>query len=228
MGRERLLVIDAGKESLELICSALEREGFDVSAAQSGEDGLVRASSFAPELAVIAAELPGIDGFATCRILRRRPETRRAAILLVASSGDDADVIAALEQGADDCLPDPGNAGVLVARVKALLRRKREHNHDGSRPIRIGELYIDAASHIARAEGRRLELTLSEFRLLHHLARHPGWVFTREQLLDQLRGADSDSSGRAMDLVVMGLRRKLGHFGHYIETVRGVGYRLNA
>jgi len=226
MSRGRVLVIEDEVDALEPVRSSLRDGGFEVVCATTGEEGLEVSARARPDLVLLDLGLPGLDGRATCRALRSRPRTRRTPILVLAPLGSEADIVAGIGDGADDYLLKPVDPEIVLARCRVAMRRWRADAPPEPVPLQVHELTIDPAGFVARAAGRRLELTVTEFRLLHHLAEHPGRVFTRYQLVDAVRGVDCMVADRAVDGHVVGLRRKLGEHACYIETVRGVGYRL--
>src|SRR6185369_1651515 len=170
--------------------------------------------------------LPVVDGLDVCRRLKSDPRTQHVPILMLTAKTEEADVVAGLELGADDYLGKPFSPRVLLARIKAVLRRQTREPADEQGVIQIHELLIHPGRHEVLAAGRPVELTLTEFRLLHFLARRPGWAFTRSQIVDAVKGEDYPVTERSVDVQVAALRRKLGPFGRYVETVRGVGYRF--
>jgi two-component system phosphate regulon response regulator PhoB len=147
-------------------------------------------------------------------------------IVMLTAKGEDADVVSGLEIGADDYITKPFSPRVLTARVKAVLRRRSKASLDDTKVITIHELEIHPGRRTVLAGGSPLDLTFTEFQLLYVLARRPGWVFTRSQIVDSVRGSDYPVTDRSVDVQVVGLRKKLGAYGDYIETVRGVGYRF--
>jgi two-component system, OmpR family, alkaline phosphatase synthesis response regulator PhoP len=221
-----ILIVEDEKDIRELLCHHLERERFRVLAADSGEEGLKLAKRDHPDLVLLDLMLPGVDGLEVCRALRSDAETRRIPIVMLTARSEDADVVAGLELGADDYITKPFQPRVLLARLRAVLRRLDEGQEPAGEMITQGELVIDMARHDVRLKGKSIPLTLTEFRILSHLARHPGRVFSRYQILDGIQGEDSFVLDRTIDVHIAALRRKLGVFGERIETVRGVGYRL--
>jgi len=225
MGRWRVLVVDDEPDILELLEHSLTRHGFDVSGCATGEECLAQARTLQPNLIILDLSLPGRDGLSVCVELRRRPETAEVPILILSARGEEADIVSGLELGADDYVTKPFRPRVLAARARALLRRARPGPGDEARLV-VGPLEVDPRRREARAEGAKLELTYSEFELLNLLARSPGRVFTRGQVIDALRGPHHAVTERSVDVLVAGLRRKLGATAQWLETVRGVGYRL--
>jgi two-component system alkaline phosphatase synthesis response regulator PhoP len=226
MGRVRVLVIEDEADALEQVRSSLREGGFEVVCATTGEQGLEASARARPDLVLVDLGLSGMGARSTCRALRSRPRTRRTPILVLAPLGKEAEIVAGLGEGADDYLLKPVEPEIMLARCRVALHRRQAEAAADPAPLQVHELTIDPAGFVARVAGRRLELTVTEFKLLHHLAEHPGRVFTRYQIVDAIRGTDCMVCDRAVDGHIVGLRRKLGPHGRYIETVRGVGYRL--
>ncbi len=226
MAKRKILVIEDDDDIVELLTYHLVREGFLVFTATSGENGLEAAKRNPPQLILLDLMLPGIDGLEVCRLLRADDRTAAIPIVMLTAKGEEADVVAGLEVGADDYVTKPFSPAVLVARVRNILRRKSIRLADDETPLKVQDLVIHPGRHEVLLKNKRLDLTITEFRLLHLLARRPGWVYTRKQIVDAVRGEDYAVTERAVDVQLVGLRRKLGSAGHYIETVRGVGYRF--
>jgi two-component system, OmpR family, alkaline phosphatase synthesis response regulator PhoP len=226
MPRERILVVDDEEDLLELVNYNLSKEGFRVRPVTTGEEALAEARETLPDLIVLDLLLPAVDGLEVCRRLKSDPRTRHIPIIMLTAKSEEADMVAGLELGADDYVTKPFSPRVLLARVKAILRRKAKGGSDDEGAIRSRELIIHPGRHEVLLSGEPLELTYTEFRLLHFLARKPGWAFTRSQIVDAVKGEDYPVTERSVDVQVAGLRKKLGPFGAYIETVRGVGYRF--
>ncbi|MGE4158904.1 MAG: response regulator [Planctomycetota bacterium] len=223
----RILVVDDEEDILELVAFHLRKEGCEVSTAVSGEEALESADDSPPDLVVLDLMLPMLDGLSVCRRLKKDDRTRGAIILMLSAKGEEADIVAGLEIGADDYVTKPFSPKVLVARVKALLRRQKDAEPSPEGVLRIKAISIDPARHKVVVDGIPVELTKSEFLLLDMLARRPGRVFTRTQIVDRVRGEGYPVTERSVDVHVVGLRRKLGTHGDVIETVRGVGYRFS-
>ncbi len=227
MPKESVLVVDDEEDILELVKYNLGREGYKVSTVGSGETALRAARARTPDLIVLDLMLPGVDGLEVCRVLKADPQTRDIPILMMSAKGEEADIVTGLELGADDYVTKPFSPRVLVARVRALLRRPTDRTLDADRAVvEIHGLTIDPVRHEARLEGNRLELTLTEFRILHWISRHPGRVCTRQQIIDAVRGDDYPVTERSVDVQVASLRKKMGEQAELIQTVRGVGYRF--
>jgi two-component system alkaline phosphatase synthesis response regulator PhoP len=223
MPSDLILLVDDEPSITQLARMYLEREGFRVDSVGDGEAALVAVADGRPALIVLDVMLPKLDGFEVCRQLRAKDDP--VAILMLTARDDDIDKILGLEMGADDYLTKPFNPRELVARVKAILRRERRPSSD-ERPISIGDLSIDPVRRETRLEAQTLELRTQEFDLLLTLAKQPGRVFTREQLLQQAWGFDFYGQTRTVDVHIAHLRKKLDSSSVKIETVTGVGYKL--
>ncbi len=226
MANENILVVDDEADILELVRYNLAKEGYAVTCAPTGEEALAAATEHTPNVVVLDLMLPGIDGLEVCRQLKRRNETETVPIIMLSAKGEEADIVSGLELGADDYVTKPFSPRVLVARVKAALRRMASGPGNDMDVVRVHELMIDPRRHVVELSGKRLDLTPTEFRVLHFLARHPGWVFTRYQIVDAVKGENYPVTDRSVDVQIVGLRKKLGFAEEYIETVRGVGYRF--
>jgi two-component system phosphate regulon response regulator PhoB len=226
MAQARILVVDDEPDLLELVYYNLTRASYEVVCVKSGEEVLAYIQTQLPDLLVLDLMLPGMDGLEICKRLRQDQRTVMVPIVMLTARSEEADVVAGLELGADDYLTKPFSPRVLLARVKAVLRRKvSELDGDGSL-LTYGPLVIHPGHHEVRAAGQLIRLTPTEFRILQLLARRPGWVFSRYQIVDNARGDDAGVTERSVDVHIAALRRKLGTYGRDIETVRGVGYRL--
>jgi two-component system, OmpR family, alkaline phosphatase synthesis response regulator PhoP len=225
MPKSNVLVIDDEKDLVELIRYNLEKEGFKVIGAGDGESGLALAAVDKPDLIIIDLMLPGMDGLEVCRSLRKGSTTFRIPIIMLTAKASESDRVVGLELGADDYVIKPFSPRELGARVKALLRRSSEFRQQPA-IIRHGALSIDPASHQVSCGEKRIDLTATEFRLLQFLASHPGFVYSRNALIDGALGRDVTVLERTIDVHVMSLRRKLGKCGKAIETIRGFGYKF--
>jgi two-component system phosphate regulon response regulator PhoB len=226
MAKEHLLVVEDEEDILELLRYNLAKEGYRVTGVLSGEEALRAARSSPPDLIVLDLMLPGMDGLTVCRELKQDARTRETPIIILTAKGEEADIVAGLELGADDYVTKPFSPRVFLARLRAVLRRRQGEPAAVNDSLEIHEMTIHPGRHAVLVQGRAVDLTATEFRLLHFLARRPGWVFTRAQIVQGVQGEDYAVSDRAVDVQIVGLRKKLGPAGRYIETVRGVGYRL--
>ncbi|MBI5250575.1 MAG: response regulator transcription factor [Desulfomonile tiedjei] len=226
MAKEKILVVDDEEDILELVRYNLANEGYRVDCVPSGEEALIKAAELNPDLILLDLMLPGLDGLDVCRELKADPGTRHIPIVMLTAKGEDADIVSGLELGAEDYVTKPFSPRILLARLKVVLRRKRNMAPEEETVMRRDDLTIDPSRHEARVEGRPLGLTTTEFRILHFLARRPGRVFSREQIISAVKGDDYAVTERSVDVQIVSLRKKLGKSGGAIETVRGVGYRL--
>jgi DNA-binding response OmpR family regulator len=219
------LVVDDEADIVSLLEYHLKRENYVVLSAKDGESALRLAREKGPHLILLDLMLPGIDGLEVCKALKAAPGTASIRIVMLTAKGEEADIVTGLELGADDYVPKPFSPRVLLARVKAVLRRRQEARAE-SAVLSIGGLHIDPARHEVKLHGELCELTATEFKLLHHMVQRPGRVFTRDQLINAARGDDVIVVDRTVDVHIASLRRKLGECGGLIETVRGIGYRF--
>ena len=226
MAKEKILVVDDEEDILELLRYNLLREGYNVSCAASGEEALRLAQSEIPDLLVQDLMLPGIDGLEVTKILKNDSRTKDIPIVMLTAKGEEADIVTGLELGADDYITKPFSPRVLVARVRAVLRRKVKEYKEETPVLRIHDIVINPGRHEVLVNDKPVQLTLTEFGILNYLARRPGWVFTRSQIMDGVKGEDYFVTDRSVDVQIVGLRKKLCNAGKYIETVRGVGYRF--
>ncbi|MCA1962229.1 MAG: response regulator transcription factor [Desulfomonile sp.] len=226
MPNEKILAVDDDEDIRELVKYNLAKDGFRVRCVASGEQALTEALDFTPDLVLLDLMLPGLDGLDVCRQLKSNPKTNHIPIIMLTAKGEDSDVVAGLELGADDYITKPFSPRVLLARTKAVLRRFRREQPQDSAVVQAHDVVINPARHEVLVSGKAVELTASEFRIMHFLARRPGWVFSREQIIDAVRGQDYPVTERSVDVQIVGLRKKLGEAGRLIETVRGVGYRF--
>ncbi len=226
MAKECVLVVEDEEDIQELVDFNLTKAGYQVQCAATGQEAIQAAKSNLPALIVLDLMLPGMDGLEVCSVLKHNPKTKDIPIVMLTAKGEETDVVAGFERGADDYVTKPFSPKILVARVKAVLRRRETEAPGSGESLHIHDLVIHPGRHEALVQGSPVELTFTEFRVLHCLARRPGWVFTRSQIVDAVRGAGYAVTDRAVDVQIVGLRKKLGPCGHYIETVRGVGYRF--
>ena len=226
MARVRILVVDDEPDILELIRYNLTRNNYDMTGVGSGEEAFASVRTSPPDLVVLDLMLPGVDGLEVCRRLKNDARTAGIPVIILSAKGEEADVVSGLELGADDYLTKPFSPRVLLARIKTVLRRQQSEPEADGAVITHHDLQIHPGRHEVQVASALVQLTLTEFRILHLLARRPGWVFTRNQILEAAQGDDSSVTTRAVDVHIVALRRKLGSNGDLIETIRGVGYRL--
>jgi two-component system phosphate regulon response regulator PhoB len=220
-----VLIVDDEEDIRELVAYNLTKSGCVCSFAATGGEAVESARSLLPDLIVLDLMLPGFDGYEVCSMLKHDSKTRLIPIIMLTAKSRELDVVRGLEMGADDYVTKPFSPEVLVARVHAALRRRPREGEDVDDSIRMNGLCLHPARHEALMDGSRIELTYTEFKVLYFLARRPGWVYTRSQIIDAVHGVGCPVTDRSVDVQIVGLRKKLGEYGEYIETVRGVGYR---
>ncbi len=226
MGGERLLVVDDEEDILELVRYTLVREGYHVKCVVSGEEALDCVRSEPVDLVVLDLMLPGIDGLEVARRLKQENGTRGIPVVMLTAKGEESDVVTGLELGADDYITKPFSPPILTARIRTVLRRHSRSTAVESNTLIFTDLEIYLHKHEVLVQGQPVSLTFTEFEVLTFLAKRPGWVFTRSQIVDAVRGDNYSVTDRSVDVQIVGLRKKLGPCGSYIETVRGVGYRF--
>ncbi|MBI4384024.1 MAG: response regulator transcription factor [Nitrospinae bacterium] len=226
MANETILVVEDEEDITDLIRYNLERENYRVKCVVTGEEAVKFCRSNPPDLMLLDLMLPGVDGLEVCKKLKSDSGSSAIPIVMVSAKGEDADVVTGLELGADDYVSKPFSPKVLVSRVRAVLRRRSMSIPGDSSVIHAGDITIHPGRHETLVKDKPAELTLTEFRILQFLARRPGWVFTRGQIVEAVRKEDYSVTDRAVDFQIVGLRKKLGPCAKYIETVRGVGYRF--
>ncbi len=218
----------------QLVSYNLIKAGFHVTCADSGEEALDFLAKEDIDCVLLDLMLPGMSGLEVCERIRAKSSRggHSLPVIMLTAKGEEEDVVAGLGYGADDYITKPFSPKVLIARIKAVLRRGFEKDKyaqdDDQTTIVIDDLQIDKGRHEVRLAGEVLQLTMTEFGILVLLAGKPGWVFTRQQIIDSVRGYDFLITPRAIDVQIFGLRKKLGDSGQMIETVRGVGYRFRA
>ena len=224
--KELIVVIDDEEDIRELIRYNLEKDGYRVLRAHSGEEGLTLVRNAMPGLVVLDLMLPGIDGLQVCREMKADHSLRNIPIVMVTARGEEPDVVSGLELGADDYISKPFSPKVLLARIKTVLRRRKSGETNPQSVLRYERLLVNPQRREVAVDNERIELTNTEFKLLQFLMSQPGVVFTRDQIVEGVHGDDYPVTDRSVDVQVVGLRKKLLDYGPYIETVRGVGYRF--
>lgn len=226
MAQEKILIVEDEEDVQELVRYNLEKNGYRTESAMTGREGVQKAQSGHPDLILLDLMLPELDGLEVCKLVKKDAKTASIPVIMLTAKGTEADIVAGLEMGADDYITKPFSPRVLMARVKAVLRRKEMVADNDKVILRIHDLEIDPGRHRLLVKGKPVSLTTTEFSLLKFLASRPGWVFTRYQIVDAVHGNDYPVTDRSVDVQIVGLRKKLGKAGQYIETVRGVGYRF--
>ncbi len=223
----KILVVDDEPDVLELVEYNLKSAGYDVIRAVDGQEALKKAKNGKPDLILLDIMLPGIDGFEVCKVLKREQETSAIPIIMLTAKAAEVDRVVGLELGADDYIVKPFSPRELVLRVKAVLKRVKGEIQP-SAVIRHGCLQIDTSRYEVTVKGKHVELTATEYKLLHALASRNGRILTREQLLQEVWEYNPDVDTRTVDTHMRRLREKLGPAAEYLETVRGFGYRFAA
>ena len=232
MSKPSILIIEDERALVEVLTYNLQREGYEATVAHDGQEGLRKAQTLLPDLILLDLMLPDMDGLTICRRVRADPKTAGIVIAILSARGNESDVVAGLNAGANDYITKPFSPAVLAARVKAALRNSASAGGTAAQSagsegeIKIRNLVVHFGRHLVLVDGEPVELSATEFRVLQFLVQRPGWVFTREQILDAVHGDNYAITERAVDVQIVGLRRKLRTAGKYIETLRGVGYRF--
>jgi DNA-binding response OmpR family regulator len=226
MARRKILIVEDDPDIAELLRFNMEKSGYGTNRAQSGEEALTLAKKESPDLILLDLMLPGLNGLEVCRRIKRDPELQHTPIIMVTAKGEETDRVVGLELGADDYIVKPFSIREMILRVEKILERQEKRT--GPSRLQAGSLLLDLEAPAARLEGRELELTATEFRLLAHLMRNRGRVQTREVLLDRVWGYSFEGYSRTIDTHIRRIRKKLEPFQDLIETVRSAGYRFKA
>ena len=221
-----ILIIEDEPDICELIEYNLTQSGYNIIVANNGEKGIKIARKHLPDLVLLDLMLPGIHGIDVCRILKNDKDTSGVSIIMLTALGQEEDIIKGLETGADDYVTKPFSFPILEARIVSVLRRINNGNIEIEKVSNSG-IVISSRKREVKIDGKKIEgLTFTEFQILHLLASHPGWVFTRYQIIDKIRGDNYPVTDRSVDFQIVGLRKKMGKKGKLINTIRGVGYRF--
>ena len=222
----KVLLVEDEEDIREMVHFNLFKERYKVLLASDGQTALDIATNEIPDLIVLDVMIPKIDGFEVCRNLKKRAETKKIPIIMLTAKGEEEDVIKGLEVGADDYITKPFSPKVLLARIKAVLRRTKSVMKGSKNVYTLSDLKIDLSKRKTFIKDKEISLTYTEFQILHLLAQKSGWVFTRGQIVDSIRGENHAITDRSVDVQIVNLRKKMGEQGNMIETVRGVGYRF--
>ena len=222
-----VLVIEDEPDIRELVEFNLKKYDYNVLLANNGEKGLNDARSYEPDLILLDLMLPGIQGLDVCRVIKSDENIKSIPIIILSALGQEEDIVLGLEAGADDYVSKPFSLDVLNARIKTVLRRYANKDDDHrTRILLIQNIKINPRTREVVIDGKLVSLTYTEFQILHLLMAHPGWVFTRYQIIDKIRGENYPVTDRSIDFQIVGLRKKMLGKGNLIETIRGVGYRF--
>lgn len=226
MSKEHILVVDDEEDILELARYNLANEGYQVTCIASGEKAILQVQQTKPDLIVLDLMLPGMNGFDVCKVIKNNPLTSAIPIVMLTAKGEESDIVTGLELGADDYITKPFSPKVLVARIRTVLRREKTTDLK-NKILTVFNIELDPIRFEVKVDKQPVDLTATEFHILQYLMQHPGWVFTRGQIIDAVKGTDYPVTDRSVDVQIVGLRKKLGLAGDYIKTVRGVGYRFS-
>ena len=225
MDKKHILIVDDEQDIRNLLKFNLDNENYKTILVEDGETAISAARKSNPDLIILDLMLPGIQGLDVCRILKNSDDTSNIPILMLTAKGEEVDIVKGLELGADDYVVKPFSVKVLLARVNNILKRKPKPEKDNV--LEFDNLIIHPGKHEVNIEGgEKVDLTFSEFKILFVLASHPNWVYTRNQLIDEIRGEDYPVTDRSIDFQIVGLRKKLKKASKYVQTVRGIGYRF--
>jgi two-component system, OmpR family, alkaline phosphatase synthesis response regulator PhoP len=229
MSKATILVIEDDPDIRELLSFSLAKEGWTLVMAVDGEEGLAAFPSANPDCVVLDIMLPGMDGLEVLRAIKSDSSRKRLPVIMTTAKGEESDIVTGLELGAEDYVVKPYSPKVLAARIRAALRRTVDlptHPFRAETLLAKGDIKLDSARHEVRVKEAKVNLSATEFAILEFLLRNPGWVFSRGQIIDAVKGRDYPVTDRAVDVQILSLRRKLGDCGEEIETVRVVGYRI--
>lgn len=224
--QKTVFIVEDEHDIVELIRFNLKREGYAVTVAYNGSDAIRNIPKTIPDAILLDRMLPGADGLEVCRAIRKNTATENIPIIMVTAKGEEGDIVAGLELGADDYITKPFSIKILIARLNAVLRRRKNAYSTDTSPLKIEGIVIDPERHSVYIDNQLVDMTHTEFSLLHYLANRPGRVMTRNQIIDAIKGEDYAVTDRAVDVQIVGLRKKLGPYSFLIQTVRGVGYRF--
>ncbi len=220
------LIVEDENEIADLVKFHLERDGMQVSVARNGRKAIEMVQGAGYDLIVLDLMLPDLDGLEICRRLKGQDRTKEIPVVMLTARGEESDIVAGLEMGADDYVTKPFSPRVLMARLRNALRKTGATEPTERISLVNGRLLIDRERHVVTVDGQTIELTVTEFGILHFLALRPGFVRTRDQIISAVHGRNTVLSSRTVDVHVTAVRRKLGALGECVQTVRGVGYRF--
>ena len=225
--KSHILIIEDEPDINELISISLLENNYTVSKAFDGEKGLNIARELSPDLILLDLMLPGISGLDVCKLLKSEQETTFIKIIILTALSQEHDIVKGLELGADDYITKPFSMMVLNARIKSVLRRNLREKNQFVETINIDNIQITPKTRTVKIDKEIIDLTFTEFQILLLLSTHPGWVFTRYQIINKIRGDNYPVTDRSIDFQIVGLRKKMGPKGKLIETIRSVGYRFH-
>ena len=221
-----ILIIEDDKDIVEMLSFHLNKNNYRTLYSYNGEEGLHKARDNNPDLILLDLMLPGIHGLDVCRILKTDQHTKNIPIIMLTAMGQEEDIVKGLETGGDDYITKPFSLDIICARIDALLRRTKNNKEEMEKAVNIHGVIIRPRSREVIIDNKNINLTFTEFQILYLLALHPGWVFTRYQIIDKIRGDSYPVTDRSVDFQIVGLRKKIGKKGKLIMTIRGVGYKF--
>lgn len=225
VNRSLILIVEDEEDIAELIGYNLRREQFDTILASSGREAVSIAIQKQPDLILLDLMLPDQSGYDICRQIRSNPKLTHTPIIMLTAKGEESDIVTGLELGADDYITKPFVNSVLLARIRAIMRRKSRAEPSADNIVESEGIKINVKRHEVWINNTLADLTATEFKILHFMLSHRGWVFTRDQIIKEVHGTDYPVTLRSIDVQITGLRKKMGELGENIETIRGVGYR---
>ena len=225
--KKTILIIEDEPDIRTLLEYNLKKNGYTILLEKDGEAGLTSARNSLPDLILLDLMLPGINGIDVCRVLKADNMTQNIPIIMLTALGQEEDIVQGLEAGSDDYVTKPFSLKVLEARIAASIRKYTNKKDDPNEEVRIQGIRISNKTRVVKIDNVKIGLTFTEFQILHLLASHPGWVFTRYQIIEKIRGDGYPVTDRSVDFQIVGLRKKMKNKGKLIETIRGVGYRFH-
>jgi len=228
MAKKNILIVEDEEDIFELIRYNLAKEGYEVNGVFSGEEALkvIKTRNILPDLVILDLMLPDLDGFEVCKVIKNNVLTQHIPIIMLTAKGEEVDIVTGLEVGADDYITKPFSPKVLIARIRTIFRRELIKPAKEDSIMEIDDLIINSGKHEVLIKDKSIKLTNNEFMTLCLLAGQRGWVFTRYQIINAISGDCHNVTDRSIDVLIVGLRKKLGSYSDYIETVHGVGYRF--
>ncbi len=227
MSHEKILIVEDDEDIIELVTYNLQKDGFRTVSVTKGEDAIRKLQNEPFDVVLLDIMLPGMDGLEVCRRIKENERLRLIPIIMLTAKGEESDIVSGLELGADDYIVKPFSPKVLIARIRSVLRRKNaDKDGIGMQTLVVGDVVINPGRREVQINGKTVYLSNLEFLVLYFLAKKPGWVYSRYQIVKGVQGENYPVTDRSVDVVIVGLRKKLGEAGNYIETVRGAGYRF--
>lgn len=224
--KRKIVAVDNEQAMLKLITYILSKEGYEVIGFSCGEDALGYIVKNKPELIILDVMLPRMSGFEICKIIKNNPDIWSIPVIMLTARINESDILTGFEQGADDYVTKPFSEKIFLARVNAIISRKLREDSAGLNFLKLNELVIYPESLCVKINDLEIDLTSSEFKVLYMMAQKPGRAFTRAQILNELKSEDDYVFERAIDVLMVRLRKKLGLYGKNIETIYGIGYKF--